>query len=663
MSTDACIIYSSCGAWVARMRAFLTPEVALQACASAASAETEVARQPGAVVLLDLQTAGSLDLAETLRRRHPEVVLVAFGQPGSDPMIEAERLDLYAIEDLAADRRRVLALVRRALVHLALLGTNRLLRREAERLAIRQEAVPPPPPAAEPALTMRDFSAALRHFGNVDALLQRLADEAAGALEVSRVGIFALTRDGTVFRLRANLRCLDSVTALEFPANHPFVLWLTLHTHAVARITLDHVTDPAARLMLQGVLDQLGAEILIPLQARDRLLGWLFVGHQATGLPFQNSHLHELSTLGDCVSTTLDHAMLFEEMTIQKTLAETLLRSIPSGIVAVDQEGIVRWCNTTGLSVLARTPEEVQGKPVETLGSRLADLLRRTLGENGGPQAVEWLDPVTRRRLVIRTQRLATSAQCLGAMAIIQDITDEVALAERKDLLERATFWAELAACMSHEVRNPLVAIKTFAQLLPERYADPEFQNEFKTLVTHEIDRLNDIVEKIHRFANPVRHQPAPMNVATCLGIVATKVIPASIRFQLKAPETLPQPAGDERALSEAFEHLLTNAVEALAGQPGAAIEACIREAQDSRGQPSVEVQIRDNGPGLAPELLEKIYSPFCTTKAKGLGLGLPIARRTILDHGGELTMHSNALGTQVVILLPLAPQPKAGPS
>jgi nitrogen-specific signal transduction histidine kinase len=662
MSADTCVIYSSSAAWVARLRAFLTPEALVRACASATAVETEVARQPGQVVLLDLQTAGTLELAGTLRRRHPEVVLVAFGQPGSDPLLEAERLDLYAVEDLAADRRRVLALVRRALVHLALLGANRLLRRETERRAILQDAASHAP-AAEPALTMRDLSAALRHFGNVDALLQRLADEAAGALEVSRVGIFALARDGTVFRLRANLRCLDASAALEFPANHPFVLWLTLHTHVVARITLDHVADPADRLMLQGLLDQLGAEVLIPLHARNRLLGWLFVGHQATGLPFQNGHLHELSALGDCVSTTLDHAMLFEEMTLQKTLAETLLRSIPSGIIAVDQEGIIRWCNAAGLAALARQPEDVQGKPVETLGSRLADLLRRTLGENGGPQAIEGLDPVTRRRLVIRTQRLTASAQCLGAMAILQDITDEAALAEKKDRLDRATFWAELAACMSHEVRNPLVAIKTFSQLLPERYADPEFRDEFKTLVIHEIDRLNEIVEQIHRFAHPAPLHPAPLNVAACLERVAAKVVPASIRFQLQAPESLPRPAGDEHALSETFAHLLTNAVEALAGRPKAAIAAGLREARDSRGQPCVELHIRDNGPGLAPDILEKLYSPFCTTKARGMGLGLPIARRTILDHGGELTIQGAAQGTQVVIRLPLAPHEKAGPS
>ena len=69
--------------------------------------------------------------------------------------------------------------------------------------------------------------------------------------------------------------------------------------------------------------------------------------------------------------------------------------------------------------------------------------------------------------------------------------------------LERAQFWTDLAAGMSHEIRNPLVAIKTFAQLLPERYADAEFRAEFSRLVAGEVDRLNGIIEQINAFAHP----------------------------------------------------------------------------------------------------------------------------------------------------------------
>jgi len=106
-------------------------------------------------------------------------------------------------------------------------------------------------------------------------------------------------------------------------------------------------------------------------------------------------------------------------------------------------------------------------------------VLRRTLREEGVEFTEEWIDAATKRNLAVRTQRLMNRAQCLGAVAVVQDTTDQRLLKEKQDRLDRATFWAELAASMSHEVRNPLVAIKTFAQLLPERYEDPSSRWSF----------------------------------------------------------------------------------------------------------------------------------------------------------------------------------------
>ncbi len=88
-------------------------------------------------------------------------------------------------------------------------------------------------------------------------------------------------------------------------------------------------------------------------------------------------------------------------------------------------------------------------------------------------------------------------------MAVIQDLTPEESLRQRQELLDRAAFWTDLAASMSHEVRNPLVAIKTFAQLLPERFDDADFRRDFNEIVVQEIDRLDLIITQINNFAHP----------------------------------------------------------------------------------------------------------------------------------------------------------------
>ena len=91
----------------------------------------------------------------------------------------------------------------------------------------------------------------------------------------------------------------------------------------------------------------------------------------------------------------------------------------------------------------------------------------------------------------------------IGAVAVVNDLTAEESVREKETLVDRAAFWSDLAASMSHEIRNPLVAIKTFAQLLPERFDDADFRQEFNQIVVKEIDRLDKIVTQINNFAHP----------------------------------------------------------------------------------------------------------------------------------------------------------------
>ena len=116
-----------------------------------------------------------------------------------------------------------------------------------------------------------------------------------------------------------------------------------------------------------------------------------------------------------------------------------------------------------------------------------------------------------------------------------------------------------------------------------------------------------------------------------------------------------PTKPGDETALAEAFTHLVANAAEAINGQPEPQITLSaksVREGQHTRG---VVVTVHDNGHGISADLRDKIFSPFCTTKARGMGLGLPIVKRTVFDHHGRVDIDSNPRGTSVNVMLPAA--------
>ena len=520
-----------------------------------------------------------------------------------------------------------------------------------------------PPPARDgdekPWLPARYFPGAMRRFDNVEAVLESLVEGVAGSIKVARAGIFCKARDCGMYKLRAGLRCLEDTKALEFGDRDPLVRWLTLHAHLVCRANLDHIRDATARLMLTQTLDAIGAEVIIPLQARERLLGWLFAGHRSTGLPFDEPQLENLMVMAEHVSTTLENSLLYEEVAIQKTLAETLLHSMPTGIVAIDEEGVIRWFNSAAQQILEVAPDKVLNQRIEVLGSRLADVLRRGLSEEIPEQPAEWVDSRTKRTLSVQTRRLVNNKLCLGAVGLIQDITVERMLEEKEEQLERAQFWTELAASMSHEIRNPLVAIKTFAQLLPERYEDSEFRDQFSKIVTNEVDRLNKIIDDINQFAHPRKLEFHPIDIRRPikrgLDMALQGDAHSGMWVDTAIDEKLPQVSGDEKALAECFGHIIANAMEALARHANPRIVLSAKEYRDGEILSGVEISVQDNGRGIAPELKSKVFSPFCTTKARGMGLGLPIVKRTVIDHNGRVCVESSEKGTCVTIVLPAA--------
>ncbi len=351
-----------------------------------------------------------------------------------------------------------------------------------------------------------------------------------------------------------------------------------------------------------------------------------------------------------------------------------LTRGWRVAVITVDPEGQVTWSNAPAerlFPALARDLARASGSgpakpiprvPVEDLGSRIASLLRDALAGEPTSEPYTWENQAAGGRLLtIRTRMLNTSSgKCMGAVALVDDITDQLHAKAQQEHLEQASFWRELAAGISHEIRNPLVAIKTMAHLLPQRHADEDFRLEFKELVTREVSRLDGIVGQIESFAHPEATDLVDgVDLAAMLQEAAdnAKIAKESpeAQFKIQADEDLPVLRGNNKALSQAFQHLFVNAIEAADGKK-ARPQVRIRALAHRVGKEvtSIKLAIIDNGPGIPPEMQDRVFSPFCTTKAQGLGLGLPLAQRVFLDHGGRIELDSGTLGLCVNITLPL---------
>ena len=663
-TTPVCILYTQDLDLARRVKAFLRMLAQLRHVTEADRLDAVLQQTSPAVLLMDLRGKDARDLLEQIQADWPEALVIAFGTPRSEPVREAEQAGIYAVEDLQLDRRRFQALVTRAFDHLRVMQENRELR---DQSSVVSHPEPPrrfdfAPDRSAPSAPIMRFPRVFRRFDNVETLLGSVVEGVADAASVTRVGIFSRIRQSDRYRLRAGLRCLPETYEVEYGERDPLVRWFELHAHLISRSNLPHA-EQAHRALMRRALDTFGAEVIVPLHARGRIIGWLFVGHRMTGQRFDYPDLENLMLLAEHVSTVLENALLYEEITVQKTLAETLLKSIPPGIVATDEDAIIRWFNPTAEQILGVKASEVLNKPVEAVGSRLASFLRETLEAKANLPPQQWIDPSTRRSLAVETRRLVDSRTPLGAVAVVQDMTAEENLRQKQDLLDRAAFWTDLAASMSHEVRNPLVAIKTFAQLLPERFDDPDFRKDFNEIVVQEVDRLDKIITQINNFAHPPELIMKPIDlrapVKKAIDLARTQFGMNGTPIEIHLPSDLPPVLGDETALTEAFAHLVANAAEATSGQSKPRIVLAAKTVKDGPDLSGVIVTVQDNGKGIAPDLKEKVFSPFCTTKPRGMGLGLPIVKRTVFDHNGRVDIDSNPNGTSVSVLLPITADDK----
>lgn len=612
------------------------------------------------LVMLDARREDYRDWLSALCGASGQTPVLVLAAPCSDPARTAEGLGAFAVEPPDVDRRALQGHLSHARQMGALQKENRVLRRKLDSMQNQAMAELSAANATETRLPTRPLSRPFRDVGqDVNAVLRGLMEEVADATRASRVGVFLREAGSPArYRLREGVRCLSGTGDMLYPTESPLVLWLRRHAHFVARTTLDHIGSVADQMLLEQSLDAFGAEVLIPLHRRDGLIGWMFLGRRVSGLAYAAADVESFMALAEYVSASLETAMLHEALELQKLLLETVLQQAPVGIVAVDADCRVNALNAAASEILAADPDSALQMPAARISGHLADLLARRMDADTAAAMEQWRDPRTRKQLCATGRRLMRGTHCLGAVAMVQDFSELERQRDRETRADRALFWAELAAAIAHEVRNPLVAIKTFVQLLPERYQDAGFRSEFRSLANAEIDRVSRLVDQIHAFANPPPMEMRPVGLDGLLDAAVTHVQeswpsrPPRIVWRLAAGQ--PQVTGDSKALLACFVHLVTNAFEALKSQP----DGCVTITSESAAVPGqsadLSVRISDNGPGMSPEQLNKAFSPFGTTKARGIGLGLPIAKRIVLDHGGGVSIDSTAEGCTVIVKLPV---------
>jgi len=223
--------------------------------------------------------------------------------------------------------------------------------------------------------------------------------------------------------------------------------------------------------------------------------------------------------------------------------------------------------------------------------------------------------------------------------------------------LHRLASVGTLSASMAHEIKNALVAGKTFVELLLEKNQDAELVG----IVRREMERIDSLVTQMLQFGRPGRTKHATVKIHELLELSLRLIHPQfknkSITIERSFKADSDQVDGDDQQLEQAFVNVLLNSMEAMG--PNGQLVVATETIPPPQGQKSslIEIRITDNGGGVAPENLRHLFEPFFTTKQNGTGLGLAITRKIIKEHHGEIRARNNPReGATFRITLPVAP-------
>ncbi len=348
-----------------------------------------------------------------------------------------------------------------------------------------------------------------------------------------------------------------------------------------------------------------------------------------------------------------------------------LLDALMDGVVVVDEWSIVRQFNDASCRILETSCEAVIGRPIEELHGAdhaIARLARTAIETARG--AVESDQRVERK--VEGDIVVDVSASPIfddlgnvdGALVMLGDRTVrreiEADAAER----DRLDWSGRIALGIAHEVKNPLGGIRGAGELLAQRAGDDKTR-ETAQLIVREVDRIANLVNDFMVLARDEEIRVADVNLHQVLDgvldLVGHDAVATACQVVRQYDPSIPELPGDAQRLAQVFHNLARNALEAM-HPDGGTLTVSTRMAlahrltgQDGSPAPTVAVGFSDTGPGIPHEAMDKVVTPFFTTRKKGTGLGMPLADHWVTRHGGRLRVESPpGEGACVTVYMPL---------
>jgi signal transduction histidine kinase len=349
-----------------------------------------------------------------------------------------------------------------------------------------------------------------------------------------------------------------------------------------------------------------------------------------------------------------------------------MVNSMRNGVLAITRDGRLAFANEVACRTLGCTvqPSDL-GRPFFDVLQDSPDIVRILAG------AFELSHLPNRAELRLKPSGKVIGytlshvrderGRAVGAALFFKDLTRVEQIEERERLRDRLAALGEMAAAIAHEVKNPLAGIEVMAGVLRRQLPDSGDAHAILNDIIKDAKMANAIVLEVLEFVRPIRLQVERVSLdevfQNAIAMAESKVARGQVEIAVALDADVPAIQGDQYQLRQLFTNLVTNAFEALGGRGHVWIHGRHLRLEDDGGlgtdghaSEAVIVEVSDDGPGLPGELVDRIFSPFFTTKPQGSGLGLAIVRKIVDAHDGRIDVTPRpGGGTAFRVTLPLA--------
>jgi nitrogen-specific signal transduction histidine kinase len=554
----------------------------------------------------------------------------------------------------------------------------------------RQETVvvPPSPPGGGSELALTRIGQILRHFAkafstnfDLPQSLHLFLDAIGEFLHPSRASILVRNPSTGLYEIRAYRGLAPQVVEhLRLRPDEGIPHWLMTEGRLLHRVEVGQQLRTPGYVDIQREMQALKALVSIPLMASGTLVGILNLGERVTGVPYTDDELEILFSLACHMAIGIQDIALYHAAQAQKTFTDKILRYMSSGVLSIGSDEKISVCNHRAAQILGKAWAEMLQQDLRQLPSPLGDILYETLQDGTTYLHHEVVLSSAKVPLEISTYQVFDErGRVEGSVMVFEDLTAKKLLDEERRRADQLDFLNKVVGRMAHEIKNPLVSIQTFAELLAEHYDDPEFRDRFCTVVSRDVQTVNSITEKLLSFASKIDYHFEYADVHTILHEVTVALTPAPIAvaagpyaengmpavgeteaFVLDFASTAPAPRVklDLEQFHKAFMYLIAFLQQAME-EEGKVLVSSQYERPKGQSDPAEWVSITVTGKGrkLSSEELQQLFDPFCMEQSTLADVGPSVSQKIIEEHGGRLEVRREKAGdTTFIIVLPVAP-------